>query len=264
MRLRGLMTAAALASLAAMLPFVWMRDASEAGAVTYQNPHGAFTSSTSYCLVCHQVHEAPGNILERYAPESTVCFTCHNGTGSNYNVQVQLDADPVTSAMHQIQVNLTNNSGTYQYEPPRTTAGLAPPGPYVCSDCHEPHGESNYPRLLKNNYARDEYVAYPGTGADPYEACWTCHSREQILADETYFSLHKIHIIDNESSCTACHYSPHGVPQQQKLVRFNPGFVTSSIALNRGPAFQDQGASAGSCTLTCHGADHASASYGSG
>ncbi|MFA5810162.1 MAG: cytochrome c3 family protein, partial [Thermoleophilia bacterium] len=53
------------------------------------DPHGAFSEDTRYCLLCHAMHQAPGEKLQRLMPEAAVCFTCHNGSGSNYNTQAQ-------------------------------------------------------------------------------------------------------------------------------------------------------------------------------
>ena len=84
-----------------------------ASAQAYTNPHGGFSNSTQLCQICHAPHEAPGNSLVRGTPESALCFTCHNGTGSNYNIETQMNHDPATNAMHPIYVGLANNNGSY-------------------------------------------------------------------------------------------------------------------------------------------------------
>lgn len=229
-----------------------------AAAQSYTSPHGGFTDYTQFCQLCHVMHDAPGAKLERYMPESAVCFTCHNGTGSNYNTQEQMNADPATNAMHPIMVNLNYNPGVYNYTAD-TTAGIAPPGPYNCSQCHEPHGDVGYGKLLYATYNTNEYVPYDPV-ANPYNACWSCHSAATITNDETLFQGHKKHIIDHQASCSACHYSPHGVAFVA-LVKFNPGYVAGSVAGNRGPAFANDGNHHGSCTLTCHGEDHNQVNY---
>jgi len=230
-----------------------------AAAQTFINPHGGFSSSTQLCEICHAPHEAPGSKLVRGTPEAALCFTCHNGTGSNFNVEIQMNLNPATSSMHPIHVNLANNSGSYSYTINTTTAGVAPPGPYECSQCHNPHGDKGFGRLLRNRYDTSAYVAY-GDPPDPYTACWTCHNASSVVNDTTYFNRHRSHIVNNQAPCTACHYSPHGIAASE-LVRFNPFFVTSSVAANAGPAFMDGGNHTGTCTLTCHGVDHNNLSY---
>lgn len=228
-----------------------------AAAQGYTSPHGGFSTSSQLCIVCHAMHEAPGDKLIKDMPESALCFTCHNGTGSVYNTQVQMDQDPAVYAMHPINVNLTYNQGTYNYTP-NTTAGIAPPGPYDCSQCHNPHGNGGYGMLLRGNYETAEYVDYI-PDPDPYSACWACHS-SGIVDDMTYFKQHRKHIKVKQSSCSACHYSPHGVPHTE-LVKFNPFYVTPSVASGSGPAYVDNGDYSGSCTLTCHGVDHSPYTY---
>ncbi|GBE58265.1 doubled CXXCH motif [bacterium BMS3Abin01] len=231
----------------------------DADAQSYTSPHGGFSSSTQLCTLCHTIHEAPGNRLLKEMPESTLCFTCHNGTGSVYNIQVQMDMDPAANAMHPIKVNLPHNPGIYNYTPV-TTANLAPPGPYDCSFCHNPHGDSGYGSLLRWPYDTSEYVTYGGgMGNDPYETCWNCHSSSTITSDMTYF-LHRYHIKRAKASCAACHYSPHGVANSE-LVRFNPLYVAGSTSLNSGPTYVDNGDHSGNCTLSCHGVDHNPYSY---
>ena len=229
-----------------------------AAAQTYVNPHGGFSSSTQLCKICHAQHEAPGGKLLRGTPESALCFTCHNGTGSNYNIETELNQNPATFAMHPIFVNLPNNSGMYNYTP-NTTAGIAPLGPYACTQCHNPHGDNGYGRLLRNTYNTSAYVTYSAS-PDPYQACWSCHSATAIVNDTVYFSRHNSHIVSHQAPCTACHYSPHGAPSTE-LVKFNPAFVTPSVLANAGPSYVDGGNHTGTCTLSCHGADNNNVTY---
>jgi predicted CXXCH cytochrome family protein len=232
--------------------------ASQAQAQTYTSPHGGFSDYTQFCELCHDMHDAPGSRLERYMPESAVCFTCHNGTGSRFIIDQQLDMNPATNSMHPIVVNLSQNMGTYSYVP-NTTAGIAPPGPYECSTCHDPHGDSANQKLLWLPFDNGENVIY-STLPDPYSACWFCHSAASIINDTTLFSRHNSHIIGQNSSCSACHSSPHGVANTE-LVGFNKTYVSSSVAGGLGPIYTDLGDHRGSCTLTCHGVDHNSATY---
>lgn len=229
-----------------------------ASAQTYTNPHGGFSNSTQLCQICHAPHDAPGASLVRGTPEAALCFTCHNGTGSNYNIEIQMNQNPATYAMHPIHVGLANNNGSYNYVP-NTTAGIAPVSPYGCSQCHNPHGEYGYGRLLRNQYDTAEYVPYT-TSPDPYTACWTCHNSSTVVNDTTFFNRHNSHIVNYQAPCTACHFSPHGAPATE-LVRFNPGFVTKSLSADAGPTYMDGGDRTGGCTLTCHGRDHNNFSY---
>lgn len=238
------------------LVFVTSWLTGRASAQTYVNPHGGFSDFSQSCQLCHDLHEAPGRKLGRYTPESAVCFTCHNGTGSNYNTQWQMNRNPAENAMHPITVSLPGNPGVYNYTP-RTTAGIAPPGPYDCSQCHDPHNDLGFNKLLKANYSTEEHVPY---SSDAYASCFTCHSAAQISGDNQLFKEHNRHIVGAQAPCTACHYSPHGVPNTE-MVSFNPFFVSKSLSADSGPTFTDEGESRGSCTLTCHGYDHDHRNY---
>jgi len=227
-------------------------------AQAFASPHGGYSGTTSFCEICHSPHEAAGAKLIKNATESALCFTCHNGTGSNYNTQSQMDQNPAVNAMHPIIVNLPNNNGSYSIIP-NTTAGLAPPGPYTCSQCHNPHGDVGNSKLLRARYETTEYVTYAAL-PDPYAACWSCHVSGPILNDTTFFPTHSAHILQRQSPCTACHFSPHGVSNAE-LVKFNPSMVSGSPSAGLGPSYVDNGLHSGSCTLSCHGYDHNNSSY---
>lgn len=257
LRLRAIWPVSALLAATVIIAVMGAHSVGVRAQAYNADPHGFFTDETDYCQLCHDVHSAPGSNLLSATVESEVCFTCHNGTGSIYNTWSQLNRDPANNAMHPITVDLANNPGVYQIVP-NTTAGIAPPGPYACSQCHNPHGETGYASDLRAQYSVDEYVAYPAS-PDPYTFCWGCHDAAKIVDDEAFFKKHKEHIKSKSSPCTSCHYSPHGVPYG-KLVNFNPAFV-SPVAPNTNPIFTDLGPNQGSCTLTCHGKIHDNLSY---
>jgi predicted CXXCH cytochrome family protein len=64
-------------------------------------PHGGFTSTTDNCAGCHRTHTAQG-AFNLITDQSTLCFSCHDGTGS------KLDA--LDGA--QLSANLTARSTT--------------------------------------------------------------------------------------------------------------------------------------------------------
>ena len=54
----------------------------------FTSPHGGFTLTTSTCATCHRTHTAAGsNLLTKATPQSALCFSCHDGTGAQSNVQ---------------------------------------------------------------------------------------------------------------------------------------------------------------------------------
>ena len=65
----------------------------------FTSPHLPDTSLVSdTCAACHPSHSARnGYLLSKDAPQEALCFACHDGTGSNLNVQAQY-ADVVVPA----------------------------------------------------------------------------------------------------------------------------------------------------------------------
>lgn len=51
-----------------------------------QTAHGSYKSNTNACSKCHRTHTASGPKLLKYATVNDTCITCHDGTGSKYNV----------------------------------------------------------------------------------------------------------------------------------------------------------------------------------
>jgi len=51
--------------------------------------HGPYTINSDQCGTCHRAHAAKAPNLLVKGSQSTLCFTCHNGTGADANVQAQ-------------------------------------------------------------------------------------------------------------------------------------------------------------------------------
>ena len=83
-------------------------------------PHRGFGNLTNLCKDCHKVHRAAAvtqKILRR-GPEVEVCYTCHDGTGSDYNIQAGFEGE----AAHDTRIAGTLGSNI------------------KCSHCHYAHG----------------------------------------------------------------------------------------------------------------------------
>jgi len=64
------------------------------------NIHGPYAINTAQCDTCHRGHSAKGANLLVKASQSSLCFSCHDGTGANANVQIQYDLKrPVNNAV---------------------------------------------------------------------------------------------------------------------------------------------------------------------
>ncbi len=165
---------------------------------------------------------------------------------------------------------------------PSLIAPLGPLSQITCSDCHAsetgagaggagprgPHG-SSWPALLERRYVTDDQVP---ESAAAYALCYKCHDRERLLSSpdspfqtDAGLPLHKLHVVDQRASCSACH-SAHGVSllagsptANAHLVDFDTSVVGATPAGQR--SYLSRGPRSGSCALTCHGSVHAPKEY---
>ncbi len=111
------------------------------------NPHGPYGATADQCATCHRAHSGQArNLLPDTAPQSKLCFTCHDGTGAAQNVKSEY-TDPSVPA---------NDPATRSYyshdalvTPTTHTLGESDEFNGVlnrhteCSDCHNPHESSD-------------------------------------------------------------------------------------------------------------------------
>ena len=76
-------------------------------------PHVAFTATTAACAACHRAHSGQSTKLLASSTERALCFTCHYGSGSQYNISQEF------------------SSPTSQHPVPDDTLR--------CSSCHNAH-----------------------------------------------------------------------------------------------------------------------------
>lgn len=143
-----------------------------------------------------------------------------------------------------------------------------------CTDCHNsnsavsvggtgpegPHGSSFEPILARNYLTLDNTPE----SASSYALCYNCHSRNSILADES-FKEHNLHVRGENTPCNACH-DPHGVSSTQgnetnnsHLINFDTSIVFPNS--NNQLRFEDTGEQSGTCSLLCHGDNHDNTDY---
>jgi predicted CXXCH cytochrome family protein len=206
-----------------------------------------------------------------------VCFKCHNDRAavapavSRQIVQnnTRLEFSPSAVSYHPVEAAGKNNF-VPSLRPGLTTASLI-----YCTDCHSsdssraaggsgpngPHGSNNPPLLVARYETADSTAESPGA----YALCYRCHERTSILADQS-FTAHKLHVVDQRTSCSACH-DAHGISSAQgtaskhsKLINFDTRVVTADPVTNR-LEYQSLGAGAGQCFLSCHGVPHSPLAY---
>lgn len=151
----------------------------------------------------------------------------------------------------------------------------------LCTDCHNsddnreaggsgpngPHG-SKWQHILERRYEFSQ-AATPGapisnlfptpdlSSAGPYALCQKCHDLNSIMANAS-FNQHASHI-NAGFSCSVCH-TAHGIGAQsanltgERLIDFDVNVVAANGAL---PISYNRATN--SCTLTCHGYAHTSA-----
>ena len=110
-------------------------------AAVRKGPHGGYTTGTSKCQTCHELHDAPTDGL-KLLPGETIkdtCESCHDGTGGTavYGV-VEARTGQAPASAHRIEVTNTIPGGDAGGG---SLAGsfTGPDGTLTCSDCHSPH-----------------------------------------------------------------------------------------------------------------------------
>jgi predicted CXXCH cytochrome family protein len=246
------------------------------------------------CIDCHNAHAVQNQLTQvpavpgpmekttgitssgNFTPEVQygyeVCYKCH---GSNPNriqskitrkitqTNTLLEFDPSNPSFHPVVSTGVNQTVPSLRSPQTITTMIS------CIDCHNkdsssgtkgPHG-SNYPYLLAFNY---ETVDFSTESEYAYQLCYTCHSRNSILNNES-FPRHRQHLED-EAPCSACH-DPHGISSSQgnpvnnsNLINFDITIVGAESSTGR-LEFEDMGEFSGRCFLRCHDKEHSPEEY---
>ncbi|NIM63433.1 MAG: hypothetical protein GTO30_17870, partial [Acidobacteria bacterium] len=137
-----------------------------------------------------------------------------------------------------------------------------------CTDCHgnsDPSGPAGPHGSRVQFILTARYTTVDGSpeSVAAYELCYTCHDRNLIL-DSTVFPEHRLHVEERRASCATCH-NAHGSVNNRALIRFGEETILSGVSpsLSTGRlVFESDVAGSGTCYLTCHGWDHAPATYG--
>jgi predicted CXXCH cytochrome family protein len=223
------------------------------------------------CTDCHHHHYAEkgntmngikgvnsqGLVVRKINSEYELCFKCHSLSANlPADQKNKIDQFKISNPSYHPVIAQGKNSDVPSLVFPLTALSLV-----KCIDCHNnddpmgpkgPHG-SSYRYILKKNFSSSD-----GTeGPYQYELCYSCHRRESILANESFF-YHDLHISVVGASCRTCH-NPHGSTQYTHLIDFDN--MTVSTSSKGFIEFRDLGKKAGECYLNCHGKDHIPMSY---
>ena len=243
--------------------------------VDCHNPHAVQQSDVQSPLVSGSMHlvsgvTSSGGITSKSQFEYEVCYKCHADNPSRVQSKI-------TRVISQTNTRLEFNASNPSFHPvgspgvnmdvPSLILPLTTQSIINCTDCHHsdssvkgPHG-SNYSPILAENYATDDHTS---ESAYAYALCYQCHSRNSILADES-FRKHKEHL-EEQIPCSACH-DAHGINSGQgssinnsHLINFDTSIVDSDSVTGR-LEFEDTGRFSGRCYVRCHGENHSPEEY---
>ncbi|MDP2675646.1 MAG: cytochrome c3 family protein [Dehalococcoidia bacterium] len=177
---------------------LWAASALTPGAASAAppSPHLSASATTDTCAACHRSHTGQNdNLLKDAVPQSTLCFSCHDGTGANYNVAAEFSAEFSDGAVF---ANVPATSSLYSH--PATTASThtsaqvdefagMPNRHSECSDCHNPHTVSDAATTESGSgwtasgaltgasgVAASTPLAWKNPISYEYELCLKCHS----------------------------------------------------------------------------------------
>lgn len=175
---------------------------------TLLSPHADFQTNTTLCGYCHSAHSATGAQIIKQPKVLDLCFTCHDGSGSSYDVKGGkyyngARAVPLAAGGYDTSMGSTSTHFTDIANPVFGSPGYIMP--IVCITCHEPHGSSNYRNLRTTINGAPNTVtavaygpAFSQKTVSGYEVisyvsgweqfCGTCHSEYQIYHSVTTLS----------------------------------------------------------------------------
>lgn len=109
----------------------------------WTGPHGAYSTTTDRCGVCHEAHDSTGAKLLPAATIVGACFTCHDGTGGfgvYGTIEARTGVAPAGGHTNETASTIpggdaaTGGSATRDFRGPNDTL--------ICSDCHSPHASN--------------------------------------------------------------------------------------------------------------------------
>lgn len=250
------------------------------------NPHAVQASSPSTLhapgsIVGVKGMTAEGTLIDPVTKESELCYRCHADSTARgpavvtrqfpeTNKRLQFATDNLS--FHPVE-NVGKNTRVPSLISPWTISSRM-----TCTDCHNneqgpgaggtgprgPHGSAFAP-LLERELDTADFI---GESPAAYALCYKCHSRDSILADQSFYAVnaasekrgHSFHVVDAKAACTTCHDS-HGVGTVPNLINFNTAYVTASSNGKLEYKTDAPGTGTGTCSLTCHGVDHVATTY---
>jgi predicted CXXCH cytochrome family protein len=200
--------------------------------------HGPYSLTTDQCAFCHRAHTAKGpNLLTKAAPQSGLCFTCHNGTGAAANLDVK-------SQYTDSAVPANNTSGStrtfysHDVESPTTHTrseldefGGVSNRHSECADCHNPHDAN------ATTVSTETSTGWTASGRVAGTSGVSVDNGAAGTAPKYTFVAGKPTLLTREYQlCFKCHSGFTTLPS-------NDGFAPSSELLDKGKEFNPNNAS---------------------
>lgn len=180
------------------------------------NFHRNFAADTMKCAICHSTHRAAGDKMMNRKTEMMLCTSCHDGTGSAYNVLAGMVAGAYDSAAGPIDKWVSQTPGpngktfevdkvTSRHDMRYTTLISAAPGGLEqwsgelrCTSCHNPHGNANH-RSLRSTPNPYNWSQYGGENKIVVKA-QVINARSSAANPETVRYLSGV-----TEFCSSCH-----------------------------------------------------------
>ncbi|MFZ3102406.1 MAG: cytochrome c3 family protein [Desulfitobacteriaceae bacterium] len=176
----------------------------------YYSPHDTYLMNTNDCSICHATHTALAPNLLKQEDETSLCVTCHDGTGSVYNTLYGFQ--PVGQDWTTHPVGNTGNTSK--------NTGIK------CTDCHNPHESNGNPPTVRNQVYSGPLAGASGVGVNWNDVL----PGDTPLAPQNFLNKSRSEL--EADICLKCHSNygqiPNGLTNQ--AVEFNPrNFSTHPI-----------------------------------
>lgn len=151
-----------------------------------KGPHGLYTATTSKCVVCHSVHQAPaaGVLLLTDATLSGSCLSCHDGTGGTAPYDAIAARGGTVVSDHSVDTTSVIPGGSVELS---SLAG--------CGNCHSVHRAA-----VVAPFYRDSGIAH---------ASQQLASSDCLLRSDVNTTTANAYPVYGAQWCASCHDQRH-------------------------------------------------------
>jgi len=234
-------------------------------AAASENPHGGYGILTARCLLCHDLHD--GGLEEALLARETLvelCYACHDGTGSLYDIQSSFEVTGAGASRHPVPESVldcadchTPHEGPAEGNLMSLSAGDtgASTGTDVCAACHGP--ASALPggdvATAIGGSPHDTAVVSDSAVGISCEGCHEVHgsTNESLLRSVlTRADSSTVEVGSTDALCLGCHTDASSAYPGANVASASPHSVVTSSA-KAATTYPASGAEAGEC-VNCH------------